>query len=583
MTSTYTSNLNIEKPATGDQVDQWGPTVNDNMDLIDTAVAANLSKAGGTMTGAINFADNVQASFGASDDLIIKHNAANGNSFIQDTGTGSLFIQANSSLSLQSYGSSENFFVGTSDAGVKLFHNGNEKFETTATGATLTGNLALTGTVDGRDVATDGSTLDATTTTANAALPKAGGAMTGDLAFGDNVLAKFGASNDLQIYHDGSNSVIEDAGTGRLDVRATNLIFNNSANNKTYINCTDGGPVEIFYNGSKRVETTAAGLHFQDNVKATFGDTTTPDLEIYHDGTDSIIADTNNGDLRIRGGTEIALETPNGTKMARFQNDGYAKLFYSGAEKLATTSTGINVSGEINGDPISPQTSSSSAASSDEIIIKNGSGNVRRVTIANAALVGPTGPTGPSGSNGSNGSTGPTGPAGGTGPTGNTGPTGSTGPTGPTGGFSTNSNAQVNSLGINTGHPPTGELRATSNITAYYSDPKLKNFHGRIEGALDKIDQIGGYYFTENELAKSLGYENDRRQVGVNAREIEAVLPEVVTEAPISPEYLTVWYEKLVPLLIEGIKELRTEINSIKKCSCDTPTEYNGVKIDEVT
>ena len=53
MASTYTSNLNIEKPAQGDQVNSWGPTVNDNMDLIDTAVAANLPKAGGTMTGNI--------------------------------------------------------------------------------------------------------------------------------------------------------------------------------------------------------------------------------------------------------------------------------------------------------------------------------------------------------------------------------------------------------------------------------------------------------------------------------------------------------------------------------------------------
>ena len=65
-----------------------------------------------------------------------------------------------------------------------------------------------------------------------------------------------------------------------------------------------------------------------------------------------------------------------------------------------------------------------------------------------------------------------------------------------------------------------------------------------------------GYYFKENETAKSLGYDNNERQVGVSAQEVEAVLPEVVTEAPIDKKYLTVWYEKLVPLLIEAIKEL---------------------------
>ena len=69
-----------------------------------------------------------------------------------------------------------------------------------------------------------------------------------------------------------------------------------------------------------------------------------------------------------------------------------------------------------------------------------------------------------------------------------------------------------------------------------------------------------GYYFKENEVAKSLGYNNDKRQVGVSAQEVEAVLPEVVTEAPIDEKYLTVWYEKLVPLLIEAIKELDDKI-----------------------
>ena len=69
-----------------------------------------------------------------------------------------------------------------------------------------------------------------------------------------------------------------------------------------------------------------------------------------------------------------------------------------------------------------------------------------------------------------------------------------------------------------------------------------------------------GYYFQENEKARELGFKNDKLQVGVSAQEVQRVLPEVVTEAPIDKEYLTVWYDKLIPLLIEAIKELEEKV-----------------------
>ena len=117
-----------------------------------------------------------------------------------------------------------------------------------------------------------------------------------------------------------------------------------------------------------------------------------------------------------------------------------------------------------------------------------------------------------------------------------------------------------------------GSLRATGEVIAAYSDERLKDFDGKIEGALDKVMSLNGYYYTENAVAKSLGLDNDERQIGVSAQEVMAVLPEVVCDAPINnsedaPEdadYKTVKYEKLVPLLIEAIKELKEEINSLK-------------------
>ena len=129
----------------------------------------------------------------------------------------------------------------------------------------------------------------------------------------------------------------------------------------------------------------------------------------------------------------------------------------------------------------------------------------------------------------------------------------------------TTSDVQFDSFGVGTtASGTTGEIRATNNVTAYYSDARLKNFHGTIDGALDKVNALNGYYFTENETAKSLGYDNDAMQVGVSAQEVEAVMPEVVTKAPIDDKYKTVYYDKLVPLLIEAIKELSAEVETLK-------------------
>ena len=128
--------------------------------------------------------------------------------------------------------------------------------------------------------------------------------------------------------------------------------------------------------------------------------------------------------------------------------------------------------------------------------------------------------------------------------------------------------------GISAGTTATasGTIRATGNIVAYYSDERLKDFKGNIPDALDKVCQLNGYYYTQNDKAAELGYENYERQVGVSAQEVEKVMPEVVETAPISydndDDYLTVDYGRLVPLLIESIKELKNEIEILKSKSC---------------
>jgi hypothetical protein len=133
------------------------------------------------------------------------------------------------------------------------------------------------------------------------------------------------------------------------------------------------------------------------------------------------------------------------------------------------------------------------------------------------------------------------------------------------GGGGSGSDLQVNSLGVGTpASGTTGEIRATNNITAYYSDDRLKTKLGNIENALEKICKLNGFYYEANEIAQSLGYKV-KREVGVSAQEVEEILPEIVTEAPISSEYKTIYYDKLIPLLIEAIKEQNESIESLKE------------------
>ena len=97
-------------------------------------------------------------------------------------------------------------------------------------------------------------------TTADAALPKAGGTLTGDLSLGDNVKAKFGASDDLQIYHDGSNTRIVEGGTGSLIIQSNQLVFK-SANDAEILGYSDeNGAFRLYYDNSTKLATTSTGI-----------------------------------------------------------------------------------------------------------------------------------------------------------------------------------------------------------------------------------------------------------------------------------------------------------------------------------
>ena len=129
-----------------------------------------------------------------------------------------------------------------------------------------------------------------------------------------------------------------------------------------------------------------------------------------------------------------------------------------------------------------------------------------------------------------------------------------------------------------TADPGSGAIYATGNITAYYSDRRLKENITPISNALAKVNSISGVTYNGNDLAAEYGYDDRSQQVGVLAQEIQQILPEAVKHAPFDiavdadgveysksgETYLTVQYEKLVPLLVEAIKELTKRVEELE-------------------
>jgi len=120
-----------------------------------------------------------------------------------------------------------------------------------------------------------------------------------------------------------------------------------------------------------------------------------------------------------------------------------------------------------------------------------------------------------------------------------------------------------------------GEGTFTGDVTANTSDKRLKNNIRIIDNPLEKISKINGVYFNWNDVAKQLSNKSDVEEVGFLAQEVQSVLPHIIKPAPfdidtktgesISGEnYLTIQYEKIVPLLVEAIKELKKEIDELK-------------------
>ena len=165
-----------------------------------------------------------------------------------------------------------------------------------------------------------------------------GDTITGNLDFNDNVKAQFGAGQDLEIYHDGSHSYIDEVGTGSLYVRANDFRLANADGTQNHITAANSGAVSLRYSGSPKLATTSTGVDVTGTVTA-------DDLDV---------VSSTNATARIEGGSngDASLRlTESGTSGFQFKYDGGDNNLYIGSGTSGTFDTRIAVnrdSGDVS-------------------------------------------------------------------------------------------------------------------------------------------------------------------------------------------------------------------------------------------
>jgi hypothetical protein len=306
--------------------------------------------------------DNVQVQIGNSADFHLSHNGTNsyltndtGDLYIRnnfqdrdiifqsDDGNGGLatYFQMDGSQAASPY-----VYTRFPDYSVAAFGNGNnlQIYHTDTTGfiSEYEGDLKIMNHADDKDIqlmSDDGSggvttylRLDGSD-----AIMKAHK----NLRFLDSVKANFGNSDDLQIYHNSSND------RGYIYNATGDLYIENDATDgdiKFYSDDGSGGTALYFRidGGSIENQFIKSTLHF-DNVKAKFGDDA--DLQIYHDGSNSYIKEIGTGNLWIQGSAQVNIGGANGEIGIQYVENANVTLRHNNVAKLATTSTGVTVTG----------------------------------------------------------------------------------------------------------------------------------------------------------------------------------------------------------------------------------------------
>ena len=372
-------------------------------------------------------------------DIEIYHSPSN--AFI-DNHTGGLFIRGNvtsdvgGNVTIQAK-VNENSIICHDDGAVDLYYNNDHKFSTTNDGAKVSGEFLIEGDTKRlflRDTRGAGNTARPGIWFEDSAASKQffigngsssdthleiNNRTTGDLIFktypsgsqierlriktggniqipADDVKLEIGASQDLELYHNGSNSYIKND-TGWLNILSDTIFLGNNADTKAYLKGYNGGSVEIFYNHSKKFETTNTGINVTgnvvgdgltidgdsdlngdldvdghtnlDNVSIAGVTTTTEDiiigadnkklklgsgeeLQLYQAGNHSVIQHNGSHYLQLRSNSFIIMDAA-ATKTIFFGDpNGQSALYFNGSKKLNTLNGGVDITGSLQVDGI---------------------------------------------------------------------------------------------------------------------------------------------------------------------------------------------------------------------------------------
>ena len=303
---------------------------------VETAKIADNAVTGAKIADSLDLPDNNKIRFGTGHDLEIYHNGTD--SLIYDNGAGRLKIFSNGSGIDLKKEDGESMIECDTDGSVELYYDGSKKFQTNAVGVDVFQNLYL----------------------------------------GDNVNLKLGTSADLQLFHNGTNSHIYST-TGELDIRSDDFHLRNAANNENMIVASANGSAELYYDNSKKLETTSAGatvsgtltatsfsgdgsnltgvssvggstgVSFNDNITAKFGDD--DDLIIYADTNAKLQAD--NGILILQGNAshDIYIDPKNNERGIVVKPDAGVELYHDNTKNFETVNggVGIGINAQMNG------------------------------------------------------------------------------------------------------------------------------------------------------------------------------------------------------------------------------------------